>query len=73
VLEQSSARLHLLESVFGARLKTVYCEPQALQTLVRDADVVIGAVLVPGKLSPSLFSALMWQRCGADRPGRCRH
>jgi len=55
VLEQSSARLHLLESVFGARLKTVYCEPQATQTLVRDADVVIGAVLVPGKLSPKLI------------------
>ena len=47
--------MHLLESVFGARLKTVYCEPQATQTLVRDADVVIGAVLVPGKLSPKLI------------------
>ena len=45
----------MLEQIFGARLKTRYAEPRALRALVRDADVVIGAVLLPGKLSPKLI------------------
>ena len=55
LLERSAERLRRLEEMFGARLKTRISNPDAIATLVRDADLVIGAVLLPGKLSPKLI------------------
>ncbi|MBI4207835.1 MAG: alanine dehydrogenase [Betaproteobacteria bacterium] len=55
LLDRSAARLARLEEVFGARLKTVISNPQAIAPLVHDADLVIGAVLLPGKLAPRLI------------------
>jgi alanine dehydrogenase len=55
LLDRSAARLARLEEVFGARLKTVISTPQTIASLVRDADLVIGAVLLPGKLAPRLI------------------
>ena len=60
------ARLRELEAMFGARLKTRFSEPHAIRTLVRDADLVIGAVLLPGKLSPKLITR---EDVAAMRPG----
>jgi alanine dehydrogenase len=56
LLDESPERLRTLEAVYGAHLKTCYSEPQALRALLRDADLVIGAVLLPGKLSPKLIT-----------------
>ena len=55
VLDRSAERLRQLETVFGARLKTGISNPHSIAALVRDADLVIGAVLLPGKLSPKLI------------------
>jgi len=55
VLDSSAERLRRLEAVFGARLKTGISNPHSIEALVRDADLVIGAVLLPGKLSPKLI------------------
>ena len=55
LLDRSAERLRRLESLFGARLKTCISNPHLIETLVRDADLVIGAVLLPGKLSPKLI------------------
>ncbi len=41
----------------GPRLRTVFSVPQAIETLCRRADLVIGAVLVPGAKAPKLISA----------------
>ena len=41
----------------GSRLRTVFSEPQAIETLCRRADLIIGAVLVPGAKAPKLISA----------------
>jgi alanine dehydrogenase len=41
----------------GPRLRTVFAIPQALETLCRRADLIIGAVLVPGARAPKLISA----------------
>ena len=66
LLDRSAERLRQLESLFGARLKTCISNPHSIAALVRDTDLVIGAVLLPGKLSPKLI-------CRADleqmRPG----
>ncbi len=55
LIDRSAERLRQLESLFGARLKTCISNPHLLEALVRDADLVIGAVLLPGKLSPKLI------------------
>ena len=55
VLDRNAERLRRLETVFGARLKTGISNPHSIEALVRDADLVIGAVLLPGKLSPKLI------------------
>jgi len=49
-LRQASAR-------FGSRLRTVFSTRQSVETLCRRADLVIGAVLVPGAATPKLISA----------------
>lgn len=57
LLDRSAAKLVHLEALFGARLKTVISTTQSIPPLVRDADLVIGAVLLPGKLAPKLITA----------------
>ncbi len=54
--DRSAERLAQLEATFGARLKTVASTPQSLPPLVHDADLVVGAVLLPGKLAPKLIN-----------------
>lgn len=56
LLDRSAAKLAHLEDVFDGRLETVISTAQSLSPLVRDADLVIGAVLVPGKLAPKLVT-----------------
>jgi alanine dehydrogenase len=52
--DRNAARLAHLEEIFGARLKTAVSGDTTLPPLVHDADLVIGAVLLPGKLAPRL-------------------
>lgn len=66
LVDRSAARLVHLEESFGSRLKTVISSPQTLGPLVHDADLVIGAVLLPGKLSPKLVRRTDLRRM---RPG----
>jgi alanine dehydrogenase len=55
LLDRSAARLAQLAEIFGARLKTAISTAQAIPPLVHGADLVIGAVLIPGKLAPKLI------------------
>ncbi len=66
VLDCSPLRLRALEQLFGARLKTGISEPQMIRMLARDADLIVGAVLQPGKLSPKLIHC---DDVAAMRPG----
>ncbi len=59
LLEQNPARLLTLEEMFGASLKIRHSAPDAIEQCVREADLVIGAVLVPGKHAPKLISREM--------------
>lgn len=56
LLDISLPRLRYLDDVFGARLKTRYAEAHAIEELVPEADLVVGAVLVPGKKAPRLLT-----------------
>jgi len=55
VLDRSLKRLAYLDDVFGPRLKTQYATVDATEELVFDADLVVGAVLVPGASAPKLI------------------
>ncbi len=59
VLDRSVRRLQELDTLFGPRLNTIYSTVEAVETLVRDANLVIGAVLVPGAEAPRLITRPM--------------
>ncbi|MQQ10424.1 alanine dehydrogenase [Epibacterium sp. SM1979] len=56
VLDRSLNRLKYLDDVFGRDFKNRYATAGATAELVRDADMVIGAVLIPGAAAPKLVS-----------------
>jgi alanine dehydrogenase len=56
VIDQSLRRLQELDSQYGGRLNTVYSTRASIEEYVTAADLVIGAVLVPGKAAPKLVS-----------------
>ena len=49
-------RLYALDQRFGASLNTIFSTRQAIEDYVLQADLVIGAVLLPGAASPKLIS-----------------
>ena len=49
-------RLYALDQQFGASLNTIFATRQAIEDYVLEADLVIGAVLVPGAATPKLIS-----------------
>jgi alanine dehydrogenase len=56
VVDLSVNRLRELSSIFGNSLKTVFSTGDAIEKLVREADLVVGAVLVPGDSAPKLVT-----------------
>lgn len=56
IVDKSVPRLRHLDAVFGGRAKTVYSTVDAVEALLKDADLVIGAVLIPGASAPKLVS-----------------
>ncbi len=59
ILDISLPRLSLLDDLFGPRLKTQYANLDAVESQVLAADLVIGAVLVPGATAPKVVSREM--------------
>lgn len=59
VLDKSLPRLRALEAQFGGQLNTVYATRESVEVYVRQADLVIGAVLVPGAAAPRLVTRAM--------------
>jgi alanine dehydrogenase len=62
ILDRSLARLNWLDTMFGGRLTTMYSTADALEQQLGQADLVIGAVLVPGAAAPRLVSRAMLRR-----------
>ncbi|GAC1676659.1 MAG: alanine dehydrogenase [Steroidobacteraceae bacterium] len=59
VVDRSVKRLRELSAIFGSRLKTAYSTAHTIEELVRDADLVIGAVLIAGAAAPKLVTRAM--------------
>jgi len=56
VLDRSVQRLSYLDDIFHGKLVTQYSSAGALAELARTADMVVGAVLIPGAAAPKLIS-----------------
>jgi alanine dehydrogenase len=59
VVDRSVKRLRELSAIFGSQLKTMYSTAHSIEDLVRDADLVIGAVLIAGAAAPKLVTRTM--------------
>jgi len=56
VLDRSLPRLRHLDEVFGREFRTAHASAGAVAEAVAEADLVIGAVLVPGAAAPRLVT-----------------
>ena len=56
VLDKSLKRLQELDLQFGSKLNTIYATTSSIEEYVLQADLVIGAVLIPGKAAPKLLT-----------------
>ncbi len=59
ILDRSIPRLRQLDDIFNGRIHTRYSSIEALEEECFSADVVIGAVLVPGAAAPKLVTREM--------------
>ncbi len=59
VFDISDNRLNELDALYGGRIKTIYSTKQAVATACLEADLIIGAVLVPGAAAPKLVTREM--------------
>ncbi|MBA8736742.1 alanine dehydrogenase [Chromobacterium violaceum] len=59
ILDKSLSRLKEIDMVFGGRIKTLMSNGANIDDSIRDADLVIGAVLVPGAAAPKLVTRAM--------------
>jgi alanine dehydrogenase len=59
ILERSLDRMRHLEEILSGRLSLVMSSSLEIEESVQDADVVIGAVLIPGALAPKLITREM--------------
>jgi alanine dehydrogenase len=59
ILERSIDRMRHLEEVLSGRVSLVMSSTLQIEESVKEADVVIGAVLIPGALAPKLLTREM--------------
>ncbi|AFY39352.1 L-alanine dehydrogenase [[Leptolyngbya] sp. PCC 7376] len=56
ILDINVDRLSYLETLFGSRVSLLYSNPANIQKHIKEANLVIGAVLIPGRRAPILVS-----------------
>ncbi|MFT5317302.1 MAG: alanine dehydrogenase [Chlamydiales bacterium] len=59
ILDIDLPRLRQLDSMYGPALTTIYSTTSSIEEYVLQADLLVGAVLIPGKKAPSLVSKEM--------------
>jgi len=66
VLDRSARVMQYLDAIFASRMETVFSNKHAIERHIRDADLVIGGVLVPGAAAPKLITR---EDLGLMKPG----
>ncbi|MFD1780121.1 alanine dehydrogenase [Fredinandcohnia salidurans] len=59
ILDLSAERLRELDDIFGNQIKTLISNPFNIAESVKEADLLIGAVLIPGSRAPKLVTENM--------------
>lgn len=57
IVDRSITRLKELDTLFEGRMKTLYSTRDAIERHALEADLVVGAVLIPGAAAPKLITA----------------
>jgi alanine dehydrogenase len=55
VVDVDLDKLEYLEDIYGSRISTLYSTPENINDILPKADLVIGAVLIPGAAAPKLI------------------
>ncbi len=66
ILDKSIDRMRYLDEILSGRVSTLMSSTLQIESSIREADVVIGAVLVPGARAPKLVTREM---LGEMKPG----
>lgn len=66
IVDISVERLDYLETLFGSRVELLYSSTLQIEAIVPEADLLIGAVLVPGRKAPTLVTRALVEKM---RPG----
>lgn len=61
IIDLSAERLRQLEDIFGNSVQTLMSNPYNIANAVKNADLVIGSVLIPGAKAPKLVTEEMIQ------------
>jgi alanine dehydrogenase len=66
VFDLNHARMQYLDDIFGSRIVTMTSNEANIRAAAKEADLIIGSVLIPGALTPKLVTRDM---LGTMRPG----
>ncbi len=64
ILDTNIDRLGYLDDIFGGRVATLFSNPVNIANAVRESDLVVGAVLIPGAAAPKLVTEAMLKEMG---------
>ena len=56
ILDISAQRLAYLDDIFGSRITTLYSTRSNILKSIKETDLLVGAVLIPGAVAPKLIS-----------------
>ncbi|MDO4491260.1 MAG: alanine dehydrogenase [Lachnospiraceae bacterium] len=55
IMDINLQRLAYLDDIFGSRIQTLVSTDANIEKAVKEADLVVGCVLIPGKSAPKIF------------------
>ncbi|MFP4483967.1 MAG: alanine dehydrogenase [Spirochaetota bacterium] len=55
VLDINAKKLAYLDDIFGSRITTLYATESNIEMILQEADIIIGAVLLPGAAAPKII------------------
>lgn len=62
IMDINLERLRYLDEIMPANVTTIYCDPHAIERYAIKADLIVGAVLIPGAKTPVLIDRPMLSR-----------
>ena len=63
IMDINLDRLRYLDEIMPANVTPLYCDPHGIERCAAAADLIIGAVLIPGKRAPALITRKIEKCC----------